>query len=93
MKKVTYKCDLSIEKRPKWLRLMTSALNNLYSYPTDGSLTDFQYIKRSLDRLIYNMNLGIGLRSDVTTQIVEDSNQTVLFIKRGGRILVSIYIK
>ncbi len=93
MKRVTYKCNISVDNRPEWLRCITSALNNLYSYPMNGDLSDFQSIKGSLDKLIYNLTMGKCIKSKVTTKIVEDSGEIVLFVERSNRILISVYIK
>lgn len=93
MKRVTYKCNLSKDNRPEWARCITSALNNLYSRPMKGDRADFESIKKSLDRLIYNLKSGNRIQSEVTTHIVEDFNETVLFIRRGGRVFISVYIK
>ncbi len=93
MKKVIYKCNLPCKNRPEWVRCIISALNNLYSYPMNGDLADFQNIKGSIDRLIFNMKIGLNIKSKITTEIVEDNGGIVIFIKRTGYILISVYIK
>lgn len=92
MKRLFYKCTLPLSQRPEWLRYLLSALHNLWNRPIEGSLEDFDQIKKSLDRLIWNMVIAGRMRSYITTQIVEDSGKTILCIKRNNKLLVSIYI-
>lgn len=93
MKQLTYKCNLSKEKRPEWLRRIISALHTLMAQRMTGAAGDFAAIHADLSRLIYQLHLAGTLKSKVTVELATDEGETVLFVKRSGRILISIYIK
>ena len=93
MKQLTYKCNLSKQKRPEWLRRITSALHNLMAGRMTGSASDFTAVQTDLSRLIYQMQLAGDIKSRVTVELVTEDAETVVFIKRSGRIIISIYIK
>lgn len=88
-----YKCNIAKEKRPKWLKLVIQVLMNAQRRSYEGTGNDFEQLKHSLDRYIDQLRLGQILTSRVTTEIREDSGETVLFVKRNGIPLISIYIK
>lgn len=90
---LTYKCNIVKEKRPKWLQLLTHVLMNAQRYTYEGRREDFERLKCSLDKYLDQLRLSQVLTSRVTTEIVEDNGETVLFIKRNGTITLSIYIK
>lgn len=93
MKQLTYKCNLSKEKRPEWVRRIISVIHTLMAQRMTGDASDFTAVHADLCRLIYQMTLAGDLKSKVTAELVTDEGETVLFIKRSGRILISIYIK
>lgn len=93
LKQLTYKCNLSKEKRPEWLRRITSALHTLMAQRMTGDAADFTAVHADLSRLIHQMRLAGALQSKVTVERVTEDAQTVIFIKRSGRILISIYIE
>ena len=90
---LTYKCNIAKEKRPKWLHLLTYSLMNAQQRPYEGTRNDFDHLKYSLDKYLDQLRMGQILTSRVTTEIREDSGETVLFVKRNGTVLLSIYIK
>nr|DAV78537.1 MAG TPA: hypothetical protein [Caudoviricetes sp.] len=91
---LTYKCNLAKEKRSKWLTYLIATLHNAERRTYDGNMTDFTNLQCGLNKFIKEMQqAGILARSKVTTEIREDSGETVLFIKRNGTPLLSIYIK
>ena len=89
----TYKCNIVKEKRPKWLQLLIHVLANAQRWDYEGTREDFDHLKHSLDKYLDQLRLGQTLTSRVTTEIVEDSGNTVLFIKRNGTPVLSVYIK
>lgn len=93
MARLTYKCNFVKEKRPKWLQLLTHVLMNAQRYTYVGKREEFEYLKRSVDLYLGQLRLSQLINSRVTTEIMEDSRQTVLFVKRNGIVIVSIYIK
>lgn len=88
-----YKCNIARDKRPQWLQLLTHVLMNARRYAYEGTRDDFERLKHSLDRYLDQLRLGQVLTSRVTTEIVEDSGETVLFFKRNGTPVLSIYMK
>lgn len=88
-----YKCNIAKEKRPKWLKLVIQVLMNAQRRSYEGASNDFEQLKHSLDRYLDQLRLGQILTSRVTTEIREDNSETVLFVKRNGIPLISIYIK
>lgn len=88
-----YKCNIAKEKRPKWLQLVIQVLMNAQRRSYEGTDNDFEQLKHSLDRYIDQLRLGQILTSRVTTEIREDTGETVLFVKRNGTPVLSIYIK
>lgn len=88
-----YKCNIARDKRPQWLQLLTHALMNARRYAYEGTRDDIERLKYSLDRYLDQLRLGQVLTSRVTTEIVEDSGETVLFFKRNGTPVLSIYMK
>ena len=90
---LTYKCNISKEKRPKWLQLLTHVLMNAQRYNYEATRDDFEQLKHSLDRYLDQLRMGQILTSRVTIEIVEDSGEMVLFVKRNGTLILSIYIK
>lgn len=90
---LTYKCNIVKEKRPKWLQLLIRVLANAQRWDYEGTREDFDHLKHSLDKYLDQLRLGQTLTSRVTTEIVEDSGNTVLFIKRNGTPALSVYIK
>ena len=93
MAQLIYKCNTVKEKRPKWLQLLTHVLMNAQRYTYAGVREDFEHLKHSLDKYLDQLRLGQILTSRVITEIVEDNGGTVLFIKRNGIVILSIYIK
>lgn len=87
--KFTYKSNLRRERMPKWLKYLTDytleELNGLF--PT-GSDFDFEVLEWSIKE-----DLKLLGKENVTTELVKDDGKTVIFIKRSGHILVSIYFK
>lgn len=92
-KQLTYKCNLAKGKRPEWTQRIISALHTLMSQRMTGSTSDFASIRADLSRLVYQMGLAGIIKSLVTVELVTDDGKTVIFIKRSGRIIISIYIK
>lgn len=93
MATLTYKCNRTRDQRPKWMQLVVQTLVNAQRYTYEGSRGDFDRLKHSLDRYIDQLRMGQLVASRVTAEIVEDSGQTVLFVKRNGVIMISVYIK
>lgn len=93
MKQLTYKCNLTKENRPEWVRRIISVIHTLMAQCMTGDASDFTAVQADLSQLVYQMHLSGTLKSKVTVELVTDKGETVLFIKRSGRILISIYIK
>ena len=89
MMQLTYKSNLKPDKTPAWLTCILNitlpSINK--SNPLDGTTEEFEYIRWIIDDDIRQLQVS----SDVTTELVTDEGQSVIFIKRSGRILVSIY--
>lgn len=87
--KFVYKSNLRRERMPEWLKCITDytleEFNNLFPI---GLKFDFEM----LEWLIKDDLRMLG-KENVTTELVTDEEQTVIFIKRSGRILISIYFK
>lgn len=90
---LTYKCNIAKEKRPKWLRCIISGLHNAERRTYNGNAAEYQSVKKDIDKLVDNMNIGGTMRSRVTTELVEDNGGAVLSVRRNGTPVVSIYIK
>lgn len=90
---LTCKCNIAKEKRPKWLQLVTQVLTNARRHSYEGTRDDFEQLKHSLDKYLDQLRLGQILTGRVATEIREDTGETVLFVKRNGIVLLSIYIK
>lgn len=95
MARLTYKCNLAKDKRPQWIKTIISGLHNVWGKELKGDGSDFNEIKPGIDRLIYNMKAtgAIKKTSEVCTELVFDYSNSVLFVKRNGTPLLSIYIK
>lgn len=93
LKQLTYKCNLAKEKRPEWVKRIISALHTLMSQRMMGNASDFAAVHADLCQLVYQMNLAGVIKSPVKVEVVTDDGETVVFIKRSGRIIISIYIK
>lgn len=93
LKQLTYKCNLAKEKRPEWANRIISALHTLMSQRMTGNASDFSAVHSDLSRLVCQMKLAGVIKSPVTVELVTDDGETVIFIKRSGRIIISIYIK
>ena len=90
---LTYKCNIAKEKRPKWLRCIISGLYNAERRTYNGNASEYQSIKKDIDKLVDNINTGGTMRSKIRTELREDNGETVLFVKRNGTPVLSIYIK
>lgn len=91
MKQLIYKSNLKPDKMPAWLTcLLNITLDSINKNHVFGdSIEDYEWIQ-----WILNTDLKeLQVKSDVTTELATDEGKTALFIKRSGRILVSIYIK
>ena len=69
MKQLTYKCNLTKEKRPEWLRRIISALHTLMVQRMTGDDADFASIHSDLGQLItrctWQGSLKVRLRSSL----------------------------
>lgn len=91
MKQLIIKSNLQRNKMPEWLLfIIDETLSRLgQEIPVDGSREEFEYIQWMID---CDLKL-FKLKTPVCTELVTDEGETVLFIKRSGRIIISIYIK
>lgn len=89
MKQLIYKSNLRPERMPAWLTcILNITLDGINkSNPLDGTPEEFEYIRWIIDEDLRQLHV----KSEVTVEQVTDSGQSVIFIKRGGRILASIY--
>lgn len=89
MKQLIYKSNLKPAGMPIWLAcILNITLNSLNRSNTlCGSPEEF----RDIRRIITDDLRQLQVKSEVTAELVTDEGQSVIFIKRSGRILVSIY--
>lgn len=89
MKQLIYKSNLRPERMPAWLTcILNITLDSLNRSNTlCGSPEEF----RDIRRIITDDLRQLQVKSEVTAELVTDEGQSVIFIKRSGRILVSIY--
>lgn len=89
MKKLIYKSNLKPEKRPAWLTCILDitlpAING--DNVMDGTLEEFEKIRCII---VYDLYL-LNVKSEVTAELVADEGDSVIFIKRSGSVLASIY--
>lgn len=91
MKRLTVKSNLRRERMPEWLLfILDITLDGLgKAAPLDGTYEEFEYIQWAVRS---DLEL-LKVKNNITADLVSAESETVLFIKRGGRILVSVYIK
>lgn len=88
--KFIYKSNLRREQMPEWLKYITDCtLEEINGFFPIGSAFEFDYLKWAIEDDLKSLYI----KSDVSTELVTDEGQTVIFIMRSGRILVSIYFK
>jgi hypothetical protein len=89
MTKFIYKNNLRRERMPEWLKYITDyTLEEFNSLFPIGLKFDFEMLEWSIKD-----DLRMLGKDNVTTELVADEGQTVIFIKRSGHTLVSIYFK
>lgn len=85
----TYKSNLRRERMPEWLKYITDytlpEFNSLYP---SGSELNFDMLEWAI-----NEDLKLLGKENVTAELVMDEGNKVIFIKRSGRTLISIYFK
>ena len=88
--KFIYKSNLRHEHMPEWLKYITDiTLEEINEFFPNGSAFEFDYLKWGIDDDLKSL----PVKSEVSTELVTEEEQRVIFIKRSGRILVSIYFK
>ncbi|MCE8993927.1 hypothetical protein DWW05_21890 [Bacteroides thetaiotaomicron] len=90
MMKFIYKSNLRHEQMPAWLKYITDiTLEEINEFFPTGSAFEFDYLKWAIEDDLKSL----PVKSEVSTELVTEEEQRVIFIKRSGRILVSIYFK
>lgn len=89
MNKLIYKSNLKAKKMPAWLTcILNITLDGINKNNVlEDTPEEFEYIRWMLDEDLKQLQAN----SDVTTELVTDEGQSVIFIKRSGRVLASIY--
>lgn len=87
--KFIYKSNLRRERMPEWLKYITDCtLKEFNSLFPSGSKSDFEMLGRAIKE-----DLKLLGKENVTAEPVTDEEKTVIFVKRSGRTLISIYFK
>lgn len=90
MKQLIYKANLRHNRMPEWLLwILTVSIGSFQQLKYNGQMIEYQLIQQAIEN---DLTL-LEVKSFITTELVTDEDETVIFIKSGGRILVSIYIK
>lgn len=85
----TYKSNLRRERMPEWLKYITDyTLPEFNSLSPSGSELNFDMLEWAI-----NEDLKLLGKENVTAELVMDEENKVIFIKRSGRTLISIYFK
>lgn len=88
--KFVYKSNLRREQMPAWLKYITDiTLEEINEFFPIGSAYEFDYLKWAIEDDLKSL----PVKSEVLTELVTEEEQRVIFIKRSGRVLVSIYFK
>ena len=89
MKKFIYKSNLRRERMPGWLKDITDyTLKEFNSFFSFGSKFDFEMLELGIKE-----DLKLLGKENVTVELVTDEEEMVIFVKRSGRTLISIYFK
>lgn len=87
--KFIYKSNLRRERMPEWLKYITDyTLQEFNSLFPSGSAFDFEMLEWAIKQ-----DLKLLGKENATATLVTDEGETVIFIKRTGRTLISIYFK
>lgn len=87
--KFIYKSNLRRERMPEWLKYITDyTLQEFNSLFPSGSAFDFEMLEWAIKQ-----DLKLLGKENATATLVTDEGKTVIFIKRTGRTLISIYFK
>lgn len=87
--KFIYKSNLRRERMPEWLKCITDyILEEFNSLSPAGSKFDFEMLEWAIKE-----DLKLLGKENVTVEPVTDEGKTVIFIKRSGHTLISIYFK
>lgn len=90
MKQLTYKANLRHDRMPEWLLwILTVSVGSFQQLKYSGQMIEYQLIQQAIEN---DLTL-LEVKPSITTELVTDEGETVLFIKNNGRVLVSIYIK
>lgn len=85
----TYKRNLRRKRMPEWLKYITDyTLPEFNSLSPSGSELNFDMLEWAI-----NEDLKLLGKENVTAELVMDEENKVIFIKRSGRTLISIYFK
>lgn len=89
MNQLIYKSNLKPEKRPAWLTcILDITLDSLNRSNTlCGSPEEFRDIRHILTDDLRQLQV----KSEATAELVTDEGDSVIFIKRSGSVLASIY--
>lgn len=89
MNQLTYKSNLKPAGMPIWLACILNitlpAINR--DNVMDGTPEEFEKIRCIIAYDLYLLNA----KSEVTAELVTDEGDSVIFIKRSGSVLASIY--
>lgn len=87
--KFVYKSNLRREQMPEWLNYITDyTLEEFNSLSPSGSKFDFEMLQWAISE-----DLKLQGKDNATAELMTESEKTILFVKRSGRPLISIYFK
>ena len=87
--KFIYKSNFRRKRMPEWLKyIIDYTMEAANKLSPDGSKVDFEMLQWAIKE-----DLKLLGKDNATAELVTDEGKTVLFVKRSGRPLISIYFK
>lgn len=87
--KFIYKSNLRRKNMPEWLKYIIDwTLEEFNSLFPSGSKFDFEMLEWTI-----NEDLKLLGKDNAKAELVTDEGKMVIFVKRSGRPLISIYFK
>lgn len=82
--------------KPMWLLKLQMAISNTYSLRgIEDTEEEWKQLKDFVDWFIYKLYVrkDITVKSDISTYLIREDNQTQLLIKRNGKLIQTYYIQ
>lgn len=90
VKQVNYKSNINWTDMPEWLKLVIVANINPYlNIPVADECETLIRMREEISETLRKQRI----RVPVMVEVREDGGTNVLFIKRSGRVLISVYVK